>query len=321
LTTPRYQFTIIPNIRKFLTVNQKYQDTYMNRLTFDLDVLRGFVLGIELGSFAKAADRLGRSTSAISAQLKKLESQVGQPIVRQVGRGLVPTPLGETVLSYARRMLALNDEAAMAIRGASVAGHVRIGMQEDFGESLLTPILADFAGTHPNVQIVAHSARHAELNRLLASGQLDLAVMWDIGQTMARYRHLANLPMRWIGPADHGRERWQGGDATPLVVFDAPCAMRAAAVDSLDRQGLAWRIAFTSLGLGGIWAAVGAGLGLTVRTELGLPANLRIRDGLPALPSIDLLLQFTDASPNPVVEHLADIVGSHLGRAIENLQR
>ncbi len=49
----------------------------MRRPAFDLDVLRTFVTGVELNSFAKAADRLGRSTSAVSAQLKKLEEQIG----------------------------------------------------------------------------------------------------------------------------------------------------------------------------------------------------------------------------------------------------
>ena len=83
----------------------------MARITFDLDALRSFVVGIELGGFAKAADRLGRSTSAVSAQLKKLEIQVGAPILRKAGRGLVLTPTGETVLAYARRLIELNDEA------------------------------------------------------------------------------------------------------------------------------------------------------------------------------------------------------------------
>ena len=74
----------------------------MARINFDLDVLRSFVTGIELGSFAQAADRLGRSTSAISAQLKKLEEQAGAPVLRKSGRGLVLTPAGEALLAYAR---------------------------------------------------------------------------------------------------------------------------------------------------------------------------------------------------------------------------
>ncbi|WP_164107854.1 LysR family transcriptional regulator, partial [Serratia marcescens] len=73
----------------------------MRRITFDLDVLRSFVTGVELGSFARAADRLGRSTSAVSAQLKKLEDQAGTPVFRRAGRGLALTDTGEVMLAYA----------------------------------------------------------------------------------------------------------------------------------------------------------------------------------------------------------------------------
>lgn len=107
----------------------------MGRVTFDLDDLRSYVTGIELGSFAKAAERLGRSTSAVSAHLKKLEQQVGSPILRKSGRGMVMTEAGETLLGYARRLLELNDEAATAVRGLDLHGTVRLGLQEDFGET------------------------------------------------------------------------------------------------------------------------------------------------------------------------------------------
>lgn len=106
----------------------------MGRVTFDLEDLRSYVTGIELGSFAKAAERLGRSTSAVSAHLKKLEQQVGTPILRKAGRNMVMTEAGETLLGYARRLLELNDEAAAAVRGLDLHGRVRLGLQEDFGK-------------------------------------------------------------------------------------------------------------------------------------------------------------------------------------------
>src|ERR1700742_1926169 len=106
----------------------------MRRITLDLDVLRSFATGMELGSYAKAAERLGRSTSAVSAQIKKLEDQAGTASFRKAGRGLALTEAGETMLSYARRLLDLNDEAIVAVHGMAVEGVLRIGMQEDFGE-------------------------------------------------------------------------------------------------------------------------------------------------------------------------------------------
>lgn len=282
----------------------------MRQLNFDLDVLRSFVTGIELGSFARAADRLGRSTSAVSAQLKKLEAQIDLPILSKSGRGLVLTPRGETLFSYAKRLLELNDEAAAAVRGADLAGCVRLGLQEDFGESLLTEALGSFARAHPQVRIEARVARNAELLELIGSGQLDLALAWDSGKGSPYGRRVAELPMCWIGrPGDHGHGQ---DEPLPLVAFEAPCLMRSAATAALDRAGIAWRLAFTSASLSGIWAAVGAGLGITIRSSAGLPGKLQVLSGMPELPSIGLVLHRAESAPNAVVKQLEAIILSKL---------
>ena len=221
----------------------------MRRVNFDLDVLRSFALGVELGSFAKAADRLGRSTSAVSAQLKKLEEQAGTALLRRQGRGMVLTEPGETMLAYARRLLELNDEAAAALQGGALEGWIRLGLQEDFGEALLPDVLGRFARAHPKVRIEARIARNAELLDRVAGGRLDLALAWDAGApTLTPHaERLGEIPMRWIGPAQ-GELDWspEGDEPLPLVSLDAPCLMRTAATTALDRAGIAWRIAFTS---------------------------------------------------------------------------
>ena len=174
-------------------------------VTFDLDVLRSFVAGVELGSFGRAADRLGRSTSAVSAQLKKLEEQAGVPLLRKAGRGLALTDAGETMLAYARRLLELNDQASVAVRGTRLQGRVRLGLQEDFGEILLPQVLGQFARAHPQVRIEARVARNAELLERVAAGELDLALAWDHDATRPHGVRLAELPLCWIGPAEIGR--------------------------------------------------------------------------------------------------------------------
>ncbi len=289
----------------------------MGRIDFDLDVLRGFVTGVELGSFARAADRLGRSTSAVSAQLKKLEEQAGAPVLRKSGRGLALTPTGEMLLAYARRLLELNDEAAAAVRGVDLEGWVRIGLQEDFGENLLTRILGDFARAHPRVRIETRVARNAELLELVRTGKLDLALAWDSGERSPHCELLAQLPMSWIGAAADKMPCLMPGEPVPLAVFEAPCLMRSAATAALDRANIPWRIAFTSSSLSGIWAAVGAGLGVTVRTRAGLPESLRIIDGLPALPNVGLVLHRAEAEPAQVVQRLGEIVSASLDIVIE----
>jgi len=285
----------------------------MRRVTFDLDVLRSFAAGMELGSFARAADRLGRSTSAVSAQLKKLEEQAGTPIFRKAGRGLALTDAGETMLAYARRLIELNDEAATALQGIELDGWVRLGLQEDFGETFLPAVLGRFMRAHPKVRIEARVVRNAELIERVTSGRLDLALAWGNGTPTRHCEKVGEVPMRWIGPSASVLA-WRAGDGEPLplAALEAPCLLRAAATEALDRAGIAWRLAFVSPSLGGLWAAAAAGLGLTIRTPIGLPPSVRPLGagdrGLPALPKLDLMLHRAEAEPGPATARLAAIM-------------
>ncbi len=293
----------------------------MARVTFDLDVLRTFTTGIELGGFAKAADRLGRSTSAVSAQLRKLEEQAGTPIFRKAGRGLALTLAGETMLAYARRLIELNDEAAAAVRGVEIEGWARLGLQEDFGETLLPAVLGRFARAHPKVRIEARIARNAELIERATSGRLDLALAWSDGAAMSPFtERVAEIPMRWIGSADESGWRPEPGEPLPLAALTAPCLFRSAATKALDQAGIPWRIAFESPSLGGLWAATAAGLGVSLRTEIGLPASLKPlavgEAGLPPTPTLGLALHRAEASPGPAVARLAEIILEELREAI-----
>ncbi|WP_395452285.1 LysR substrate-binding domain-containing protein (plasmid) [Azospirillum melinis] len=283
------------------------------RLTnLDMDALRSFVAGINAGSFAQAADRLGRSTSAVSAQLKKLEEQAGTALVRKSGRGLTLTDGGEVLLSYARRLLNLNDEAMSAVRGAGLEGWVRLGIQEDFGETVLPQVLGRFARAHPKVRIEGRIARNSELSEKIASGHLDLALAWDDGSASATER-IASLPLCWLTAAEEAPIwRADGNEPLPLAALEAPCLLRSIACDHLDRHGVAWRIAFVSPSLGGLWAATAAELGIALRTPVGRPAAVRVLDpvacGLPQLPSLGLRLLRSDKGPNPIGDHLATII-------------
>jgi DNA-binding transcriptional LysR family regulator len=302
----------------------------MTQVMFDLDVLRTFSTGMALGSYARAADKLGRSTSAVSAQLKKLESQAGTVLFRKEGRGLALTDAGETLLAYAHRMLELNDEASAAMRGADLQGWVRLGLQEDFGETLLPAVLGRFARAHPKVRIEACVARSGELRERLELGQLDLALAWDAGdQPLSPYaERVARLPLLWIGPTAPERvdapwwteREHRAGTARqpksreplPLIMLDAPCPLREIVIAALDRAGLPWRRAFGSASLAALWAATSAGLGLTVRTPFGLPAHVRTLDravlSLPALPQISLVLYRAQAHSEAPASRLATLL-------------
>jgi DNA-binding transcriptional LysR family regulator len=278
----------------------------MSQVSFDIAVLRSFVAGMELGSFAKAADRVGRSTSAVSAQIRKLEEQAGTTLFRKSGRGLALTEAGEIMLRYARRLVELNDEAAVAMRGVDLEGWIRLGLQEDFGEVVLPEVLGRFARAHPKVRIEARVARNAELMERIETNQLDLALVWG-GST----EPIAVPPMCWIGSSAVPFSR-DAGEPLPLVAFDRQCLFFSAATAALDRAGIEWRVAFTSPSLAGLWAAAAAGLGVTVRTRYGLPSTVRALDsqesGLPSLPTIPLTLERASATAPPPIERLASIL-------------
>src|SRR6516225_5173307 len=114
------------------------------RPALDMDALRTMVVGTELGSFERAASHLGRSQSAVSMQLKKLERQAGRPLFRRNGRGLVPTEAGDALLAYARRIVALNDEAAASLGATVAAASVRLGLPQDFFEDVMAEVLTRF---------------------------------------------------------------------------------------------------------------------------------------------------------------------------------
>ncbi|UXU87623.1 LysR substrate-binding domain-containing protein [Burkholderia sp. S-53] len=325
-------------------------DAVQARPNFDVAALRSLVAGVDLGSFAKAADRVARSSSAVSAQIRKLEEQAGTPLFVKAGRGLALTDAGDAMLRYARRMIELNDEAAAAVRGVNLDGWVRVGLQEDFGEAILPDVLGRFARAHPKVRIEARVARNAELLDRLDANQLDLALVWGDPASAALVSRagidgeaIAQVPMQWVGAAgaggfgmpDGGGEDGAGGDAgeaggravrapgepLPLVVFDRPCRFFGAATDALDRAGVPWRVAFTTPSLAGLWAAAAAGLGLTVRSHFGLPASVRVLDaasfGLPELPSLPLILLRRTSSATPTVDRLARIVTQAVRGAAE----
>ncbi|MES1151581.1 MAG: LysR family transcriptional regulator [Dongia sp.] len=272
------------------------------RTTFDIAALRMIVAGAELGSFARAADRLGRSQSAVSMQLKRLEEQTGKALFRRSGRGLVPTEAGDALLAYARRIIALNDEAAASL-GAIPAAAVRLGLPQDFAEDVLPEVILRFARKWPLVQVEAHVGRSFALGQEVDSGRLDVAIAFASHGTPGPGSTLVSLPLIWLG----GKKPIAEG-AIPLALFDHPCLFRQNALQALEAHGPEWRIALTTPSLPGLWAALRSGLGITARTAHRVPAGLgdvRKKFGMPALPRIDLRL-FAGNTLSPAAADLRD---------------
>ena len=269
------------------------------RPTFDMDALRAMVVGTELGSFARAASHLGRSQSAVSMQLKKLEHQAGRPLFRRNGRGLVPTEAGDALLAYARRIVALNDEAAAFLCSAVEPAAIRIGLPQDFFEDVMPDAIMRFSRQRPGVQVDVRAGRNFAIAEDVRAGRLELAMAFCRSGTDAPGSLIASLPMLWLAAKSMPRPRAE--DVIPLVLYDHPCLFRQAALEALEVQGLRWRLALTTPSLPGVWAALRAGYGLSVRTAHRVPVAIRNvgrEFRLPKLPSIELrMLAAGELSP------------------------
>lgn len=279
----------------------------------DMDALRTLLAADRLGSLNRAADRIGRSQSAVSQQMRKLETQIGQPLFRRQGRGLVLTEAGDLMLSYARRILELNDEALHAIRGSAIEGAVRFGLPGDFAESWLPTALGQFKRTHPAVRVEIVVERNGQLLERLDGGELDVVLAMG-AENRADAEHLVTLPMAWIGPSDRD-VRPPSGMPLDLALYKPPCMFRKAGTDALDKAGIPWRLAYTTGSLQSLWAGVAGGLGITLRTMAGVPPTLRRlgeRDGLPALPSVKLCIHSGDRDTSSALVNLKRVVVDNL---------
>jgi DNA-binding transcriptional LysR family regulator len=284
-------------------------------MILDLTSLQTLVAAIDLKGFGKAAERLHRSPAAVSVQLKALEARVGTALFRKTGRQRVLTEAGEMLLIYARRLLQLNDEALIALRGMDLNGEVRFGMTQDFADYGLPHTLARFSYANSAVRMEIKIDCSTALRAQLAAGALDLILAF--GETAsAGSSPLARLPVRWFA---HPGLALQRAQPVPLLLLEQPCVFRETAIAALDKAKRPWRLVLSSRSVSAIWAAADAGLGITARSTLHVPSALvdvGRTFGLPKLGKIALCVEQDQRRSNPAAEHLRalveDIVRAHL---------
>lgn len=245
--------------------------------------LRTFVAIAESGTFAAAGERVGRTPPAISLQIKRLEADVNVSLFQRQGRRMVLSEAGEKLLGYAKRVLAINDAAIETLSTSPLTGTIRVGMVQDFADTCLADLLFRFKESHSGVRLSVTVGRTPDLVASVRNGDLDLAVAAD------RWNGMKSVPvlteaMKWIGAPGL---RLAEGTVVPLILFEAPCPFRDAALDALNTTEREWEIVYTSPSLSGIRAAVRAGLGITVRTHLFVEegvVDLGLTAQLPQLP-------------------------------------
>lgn len=282
----------------------------------DIDLLKTFLAIADQGSFTRAAEEVNKTQSAVSMQMKRLEDVLGRPLFVRDGRVSRFTVDGERLVEYARRLVAVNDEAVSAFTRPELTGLVRFGTPDDYADRFLPEILARFARTHPLVTVDVECINSTHLFERTKRGEMDMALVThgcDI-QTGAPVRR---EPLVWVTSARHNVHMLE-----VLPVASPDCEWRKAALEALHRQKRKFRIAYSSSNSNAINAVVQAGLAVGAVPELCVRPGMRVlgeRDGFPEIGTFDIGLVRKPGRPSSAAEALARHVTESLANLPTNL--
>ena len=260
----------------------------MRVINISTELLRTFITVIEVASFTRAAEILGRTQPAISLQVKRLEGTVGYDLIERNGKEISLTERGEALAIHAREILRLNDIAVAQFEQKNPSSKLRVGLPVDYAVNTLQSCLTDVVRQHADVQIEIRCDLSKYLLSALRSNEIDIAVaLFDGDDQQFLFRHWKEQPA-WVGATDLVIPDQSD---IPLVVHPYGCVYRERMASALKLAGKSWRIAYSSPGIGGVQRAVHDGLGLsclTVPTVLQGMRKFSEKDGLPVLPPLHI---------------------------------
>ncbi|TKT78462.1 LysR substrate-binding domain-containing protein [Aquamicrobium sp. LC103] len=280
----------------------------------DLALLKNFAVVARTGSISLASLQIGRTQSALSMQMRRLEDQVGQALLHRIGSGVRLTAAGEKLLGHAEALLARHDEILTEMSGTTLKGSISLGCPEDYSIAFLPDLLKGFCAQHPDVELRMVCAPTSELRPLLHRRQIDMA--------------LVSLSDPENGDViRHERFVWVANSMEPDILDQAslPLALSApitldyrAACDAMEAVGRRYRVAFASNSLAGLIAIARSGHAISVLTRSAVPPDLHIVSaGLPPLPTIGIALEFAEPRPSSAARALGD----HIRAVLPTLQR
>ncbi|MFQ3325275.1 MAG: DNA-binding transcriptional LysR family regulator [Pseudomonadales bacterium] len=278
-----------------------------------IDVLRTFVSVAELGGFTQAGISVGRSQPAVSLQIKKLEDGLGVSLLHRQGHNLELSTHGSLLYSYAKKILALNDEAMLSLNPPAVAGKLRFGIPSEFATTLLPKVVGRFANNYPGVEleVVSDLSKNLVANDRRSDFDLILALQDQPAEGDKGLVHTDDLV--WVAG-----KQWRSTDGElPLLAAPEPCIYRERALQVLKKEGRPWRIVYTNSDLTGLQAAIAEGLGVTVLARSVVPPSLKIvgkAEGLMPLGKIGISLLYDRRKNNEAVARLVEYVSASLAR-------
>lgn len=271
------------------------------------DLLRTLVAIAETKNFTRASEIVGRTQSAVSIQMKKLEDIVGERLFERGPRGVKLRPPGEQLVKDARRILSLLDQAAVSLKSDPLEGFVRIGIPEEYGGTILPLVLSRFSKLHQQVEVTVRCAPSSELNAELDKGELDLIVVHEEAARIGG-EILLNDPVVWVTSDAHLPHECS---PMPVAVYDRGCLWREWALASLDQQQRDYRVAYVSGSTFGLQAAVSSGLAVAALSQSQIPPDCReltLDEGFPHLQGTNIVLRQRMQNKCSTREGMAQVV-------------
>lgn len=279
----------------------------------DLGLLKNFVVVARTGSISLAALQVGRTQSALSMQMHRLEDQLGQTLLHRNGSGVRLTAAGEKFLAHAESMMARHDEIVADMSGTTLKGAVSLGCPEDYSIAFLPDLLRGFCAQHPEVELRMICAPTTELRPLLHRQQIDMAIVSvsdpDSGETIRKES------LVWV--ANVAEPDALGHAVLPLALSAPATLDYRAACEAMDAVNRRYRIAFASNSLAGLIAITRSGHAISVLTRAAVPHDLHIvSSGLPPLPTIGIALEFAERRSTSAARAL----GAHIRATLPTLR-
>ena len=272
--------------------------------------LRTFLTVVDSGNVTHAANLLGRTQSTISVQIKQLEETLDARLFQRQARGVVLTEQGRKLLPAARRAMEeiqrVGDLFADPLRG-----RIRIGIPDDYDDTVLEKLLVEFARRHPEVEIFAHSGCTSKFPDAVNSGKLDIAVC--SGRSMGAGEPLSTEPNVWAA-----RDTFELAPSAPvpLAILERDCWWRDIPTSALDNARRSWTLAYSSESFASVRAAIRSGLAVGVVPKNTLEPSMKImgkREGFPPLPPSQRSILVNPDAPGDLTSAMSEAVVAAVG--------
>lgn len=287
--------------------------------TFDLEQLRTLAAVIDAGSLTAAAPRVFLSQSSVSEQMRKLEERAGQSLLTRSKAGVAPTEAGTRLLAYARRILALSDEAFRDLHGETLQGELRLAVTDYFRPGDLTQLLGRLGESYPQVRLNVTILKSDALRAAYAHGDFDVGLAMDIAGASssssaqgAKASLIRRESLAWLGATGLRVAR---GEPVRLLALPDTCSLHQFTVALLRRRRVPYVLAHVASGVAGLQSALAAGLGVACLNESAVcegVTRLAAPHGLPALPKVAFQFLPGRRGETGFVTRAREMLASHL---------